>query len=429
MQAFENEEFETAETILTNKKWEKKRRNILLYYLNKATVLHKLGKYKESNEYFQKADYYIEDFHEKYALKALSLITNPSLEPYSGENFEKILLHYYSTLNYIQLNNLDEALVECKRMLIMMQNITTYYKKNNKYNRDAFTHLLLGIIYDAKKDPENAFIAYRNAYKIYRDDYGPLLGSSIPLQLKKDLLRTAAQNGYHSELSLYEKELEITYHRPKTQTASLVSFWNNGVCPVKDENSITFVITSIGNGMVLFTNIELGITLPFFVGDNPQRITGLVGMKFIRVAFPKYVSRQPNFNKAYLKTIDGKYPFEVAEDINAIAHRSLKDRMVKELGETLLRFALKKLAEIQVNQSNDALGVALNIFNTVSERADTRNWQMLPHTINYTRVPLADGENTITMHAVSENTSTVDSLSINAQNNRTYFRYFSSLAE
>lgn len=110
-----------------------------------------LGKYKESNEYFQLADFYIEDFHKKYGLKALTYLSNPSIVPYSGENYEKILLHYYSTLNYLMLNNFDDALVECKRMLLMMENISTYYKTEHQLHRDAFTHLLLGIVYDAKK--------------------------------------------------------------------------------------------------------------------------------------------------------------------------------------------------------------------------------------------------------------------------------------
>ena len=119
-EAFEQKNFTQAEEILSNKKWEKKKRNILLYYLNKGTVLHMLGKYKESNEYLQKADYYIEDYQKKYGLEALTYLSNPSIVPYEGEHYEKILLHYYSALNYLMLNNYDDALIECKRMLLMM---------------------------------------------------------------------------------------------------------------------------------------------------------------------------------------------------------------------------------------------------------------------------------------------------------------------
>lgn len=426
MHAYEQKNFAKAENILSNKKWEKRKRNILLYYLNKGTVLHMLGKYKESNEYFQLADYYIEDYQKNYALKALTFISNPSIEPYGGENYEKILLHYYSTLNYLKLGQPDEALVECKRMLLVMDNISTYYKNNNKYNRDAFTHLLLGLIYDAQKDYGNAFIAYRNAYEVYRDDYKPLLGTDIPLQLKKDLLRTAYLNNSYSDLELYEKEFGFKYDRSAPIESSLVCFWNNGLCPVKEQNSITFLISDYGNGYVLFYNVELGISLPFYVGNDEKKIKNLVDMKVIRVSFPKFVSRPPVYQRAYIKTSSDSLSVELAENIDAIAHRSLKDRMLKELSETLLRFALKKLAEIETSKQNQDIGTALNIVNSISEQADTRNWQLLPYSINYTRVPLKEGVNTITLKAIGNGTTYTDTLSVNVSKKQTFFESITS---
>jgi len=37
--------------------------------------------------------------------------------------------------------------------------------------------------------------------------------------------------------------------------------------------------------------------------------------------------------------------------------------------------------------------MAVQVFSFVSEKADTRNWQSLPHTILYTRIPLQPGVN------------------------------------
>ncbi len=421
MHAYEQKKFTKAEDVLSNKKWEKRKRNILLYYLNKGTVLHMLGKYKESNEYFQLADYYIEDYQKNYALKALTFISNPSIEPYGGENYEKILLHYYSTLNYLKLGQPDDALIECKRMLLVMDNISTYYKNNNKYNRDAFTHLLLGLIYDAQKNYENAFIAYRNAYEVYRDDYKPLLGTDIPLQLKKDLLRTAYLNNSYSDLELYEKEFGFKYDRSAPVESSLVCFWNNGLCPVKEQNSITFLITDYGNGYVLFTNIELGINLPFYVGEDKDKIKKLIDMKVIRVSFPKFISRPPVYRNAYLKTTTDSVSFELAENIDEIAHRSLKDRMIKELGEALLRLALKKLAEIETSKNNKDAGTALSIINAVSEQADTRNWQFLPYSINYIRIPLKEGANNILLKAAGNGVTYTDTILVNVSKKQTFF--------
>jgi hypothetical protein len=39
----------------------------------------------------------------------------------------------------------------------------------------------------------------------------------------------------------------------------------------------------------------------------------------------------------------------------------------------------------------------LGIINAMTEKADTRNWQTLPHSIYYARVPLKEGENNVTL--------------------------------
>jgi hypothetical protein len=424
-EAFEQKNYTKAEELLDEKAWEKKKKNILIYYLNKGTVLHKLGKYKESNKYFQLADYYIEDYQKNYGLKALSFISNPSIIPYQGENFEKILLHYYATLNYLMLNDLDEALVECKRMLFITDNIADYYKKDSKLHQNALTHVLLGLVYDAQKDYNNAFIAYRNAYEIYKNDYTSLLSISSPLQLKKDLLRTAYLNGFHSDVTTYEKEFGIKLSTEDVKKKSVICFWNNGLCPVKEQNSITFLIANAGNGFVIFSNLELGLSFPFYVGND--KTNEMLALQFIRVSFPKYTSRQLTFFNSYIETSADQYPLELAEDVDAIAYRTLSDRMAKEIGEMLIRLATKKLAEMKAKEQNQLLGVAVNIVNTISEQADTRGWQMLPHSISYTRVPLDEDDKNLLVKVKDANSYVAyDTIPVNQKQKRTSFYSFTT---
>ena len=58
------------------------------------------------------------------------------------------------------------------------------------------------------------------------------------------------------------------------------------------------------------------------------------------------------------------------------------------MGTSLLRLGLKKATELKLAQENAALGAAATITNALTEKADTRNWQTLPHSIYYQRVPL-----------------------------------------
>ena len=405
MQAVYNGKLDVAESILNDPQLEKEKKNTLLYYLNKGTVLWMNGNSTESNKYFQLADFYVEDFHKNYAATAISLFTNPNVEAYNGEGFEQILLHYYSTLNYIDLGLLDEALVECKRMQQKLTKITDYYKGKNKYKRDAFAHNLMGIIYDAQKDYNNAFIAYRNAYEIYRDDYQTILGTSIPRQLKKDIIRTAYLTGFNEDAIRFEKEFQLKYEPENPENGSLVFFWNNGLGPVKDQWSITFMISPTRKGWVRFYNTELNLSFDFYTGEDDNKNNSLSKLKFIRVAFPKYISRIPLYKKGVLSSdsLTASSVMDIGEDINAIAFRSLEDRKLKELGEALLRVALKQAAELELRKQNEGAGMLLSIINAATEQADTRNWQLLPYSINYTRLSLPPALHKISLTTYSEN--------------------------
>jgi len=385
-------DYAQASKQLDEGKLKKQKRNQLLYFLNKGTVLFMNNQPQESNKYFQQADYFIEDYQKNIGLKAASFLTNPSIQTYEGENFEKVMVHYYTTLNYLQQGLLDQALVECKRMQLKLDKITDYYKGKNKYKNDAFVHLLTGIVYDAQKDFNNAFIAYRNAYKIYNEEYATNLNTSVPQQLKEDLIRTALLTGFTEEARQYKNEFNLNHLTLENfkNTSSLVCFWNNGFGPIKDQWSINFSITQGANGWVNFVNHDLGLNFPFYAGNDSKSINSL---KVIRVAFPRYISREPVYENATL-TIDSlgiQQKLELVQNIDKIAYVSLQDRMLKELSEALLRLAVKQVAAAQLRKENDALGSALSVVNAISEQADTRNWQTLPNTINYTRVTLPAG--------------------------------------
>jgi uncharacterized protein len=121
----------------------------------------------------------------------------------------------------------------------------------------------------------------------------------------------------------------------------------------------------------------------------------LLALKVVRVAFPKYLERPTLYTDGWIELDGKKFELDKAEDVNAIAFKTLQDRFVREMGSALLRLALKKVSEIQLQQENEALGALATITNAVTEKADTRNWQTLPHTIYYARIPLNEGSNEV----------------------------------
>lgn len=285
-----------------------KGRNELLYYMNRGQTLYMLKEHEESIEYFIKADLMIEDIQKNYAVEAASFLTNPSIKPYKPEDFEKVMIHFFNSMNFLQLGNYESALVECRRINIKLNEINDKYPDHkNKYQQDAFAHLLMGLIYDASGEYNDAFIAYRNAYEVYNKDYKEYFGLEAPEQLKQDLLRTAYINGFTSELHHYEKIFKIKYKPTTSSAPQLVFFWQNGFGPIKDEWSINFTKIPGDPGWIYLVNHDLGLSFPFYIGDKPQNErNAFAQFSMLRVAFPKYTERKPLYHSASISTNNKK---------------------------------------------------------------------------------------------------------------------------
>ena len=398
--AFIDGKMEEANLILDKDKKAEKRKTKFIHYMNKGITEQLLGHHELSNEYFEKAYIFGEDYQKNYLNIAASFLTNPNMIVYKGESFEHLLVNYYKSLNYLFLENYDAALVEAKRMEIRLHfyNDKVIVKKDStKYNKDAFIQNLMGIIYQADRDYNNAYIAYRNAFKIYKKFNTKYLGMIVPEQLKTDMMYCAYKSGFHDDIDFYNRKWETKYEYV-ARGKETVFLWHNGLVPVKDEWSINFFVFEGAGGYVNFKNEDLGIDFPFYVGDREKKASTLGDIKTLRVAFPKYVNRDPFYHSAYLEIEGQQYNFSYGQNMDGIARKSLKDRMMKELGSSLIRLATKKATEARIRKENEALGALAGIANAITEKADTRHCQTLPNQIHYTRVPRLDSAQQVRLH-------------------------------
>ncbi|MCB0495635.1 MAG: hypothetical protein KDC79_05840 [Cyclobacteriaceae bacterium] len=371
-----------------------------LFWVNAGVVASMQGKFEESNAYFEKADLFIEDYQKNFLEEGGAFLLNPNLSTYQGEDHEKLMINYYKALNYYQMGKYDEAVVECKRMDIRLHQLSEKYSSENKFSEDAFIHVLMGIIYDGTGDYNNAFIAYRNALEIYEGEYANLFKMQVPEQLKQDLVRTADLSGIYDERDRFIKKFDLSYERPASDQAHAVIIWNNGLGPIKDEWGINFTLVRYDDGWVSFVNDNYHMNFRFQVSDD----TDLSGITWIRAVFPKYVERPLYYKSAIVSTETESRPLSLLEDVNAVSFKVLEERMFWEFSKSLLRVALKQAAAAQVSKDNEGLGSALSILGSLTESADTRNWQTLPHSIYYTRLDVeANKENAIEMDLTNVN--------------------------
>lgn len=430
-QLFLANKWEEADAVLAKDKRAKKSKNRLLYYFDRGLVAHLRGQYQESNHFFEQAYLTHENFLTQPVDEALVFLINPTVTEYRGEAHETLLLHYYKALNFLQLGQYEAALVECRRLNIKLNQLSDQYKGNGEYKRDAFIHTFMGLVYQANHDYNNAFIAYRNASEIYQEDYQQLFGSQVPMQLKKDLIYTAHKAGFYEQVAHYKQLFKLSYDPTKEAGSSDVVFlWNNGLGPVKDEQSFNFVLVKGHNGVLLFKNKELGLNFSFPLPADKKEASLLSKLRFVRVAFPVYQERPLLYDQAVVTTEQhGQQQLALAENINAVSFRVLKQRMVSEWSKALLRVALKQAAAHQVQKESQLLGAILSGVNFLTEKADTRNWQTLPHSIYYTRVRLPEGNHEISFKASSRQHSGIEQYqeaSVSLQKGQTIFQVINS---
>ncbi len=427
---FQSGNLEKADELLANDDKLKDGKNRILYLLDRGVLNHMLGNYEQSIEFFKEADIIIEDYKKKIGTEALVLISNPMARPYMPEDFEIVMINFYQSMNFIALGKWENALVECRRANIKLNELNDKYKDHkNRYQRDAFIHLLMGLIYDAQKDYNNAFIAYRNAFEIYESDYLKNFEVGVPEQLKYDIVRTAYKTGFFDEVQFYEDKFGIKYEAENPENGNLVFFWLNGLGPVKSEWGVTLTKMEDEFGMISFVNEEMDMNFAFpleSISDDDQ--SKLSDLSFTRIPFPKYSTRPPVYQQAWLQINDSiEYPVELSENINAIAFKVINDRMFRELGNTILRVAVKKAIENKVRDKDKNLGFLVGLVNTATEKADTRNWQTLPFSVSYSRISLPEGNHQLTLNTTGDKENNNYDLNVTIKKGVTYFKTFHTI--
>ncbi|MFM2359298.1 MAG: hypothetical protein RLY16_1291 [Bacteroidota bacterium] len=422
-QALKKENYSKANEMLDGIRLLQKNRNRLLYVMEKGKTLHLLKMYDSSNHYLNEADDLIELARTSAKDAAVTYLVNPMLQKYRPEDFEKYLIHYYKALNYIFLGNTESALVEVRKISLVTQAQQDKAGfRTNRFEADAFSIILQGLLYEKANDINNAFIAYRNAADLFIKNNKRYYGVVIPDQLKQDLLRTAYLMGFTDELQRYEKIFKQTYTPQPKPAGELVVFWESGIGPVKDETMLSFNLVRSGNGYYFSDNGGL-YNIPY---DNyPSNNSDLSSLSMFALALPKYNSFIPQAYGATVQAPSGKFDLQKVADINVLATQTLQERFSRELGTALSRMVLKKLSEKALEPKpstydpnktaeqrkkekdqrtkQEILALGLKIFNRATEKADTRNWQSLPALIYYARIPLVEGENQLVFQSLPGN--------------------------
>ncbi|MDR3247543.1 MAG: hypothetical protein LBT39_02050, partial [Treponema sp.] len=100
----------------------------VLYYLDKGMLTHYAGLYDESSKLLEAGERAIETaFTKSVFLEASTYLLNDTTQEYAGEDYEDIYVNSFNALNYYHRGDLEEALVEIRRMNNKIRNLGDKY--------------------------------------------------------------------------------------------------------------------------------------------------------------------------------------------------------------------------------------------------------------------------------------------------------------
>lgn len=332
-----------------------------LYYLNRGMLLRLNGRYQESNDAFEAAKRAMDKVEAtSITEQATSFVVNDTVKAYEGEDFEKVLLHMYKALNYLELKQPYEARVEALQVDVKLRDLT-HNHPDAVFTEEAFARYVTGIIYESLGEWSDAMIADRKAYDAFKQ-YQKKYGIAAPLSLQLALLRLAQQQGLDDELRNFQSEFKIDRWPSVQDRAALgeaIVTVHTGLAPLKNEAASNAIDPATG--------------------------------RLIRISLPFYRVRPTQFTQARLRIGDQTFVVEPVENINGLAVKTLESHMPAITARAIARAVAKYRMTKEAEKRDSALGLVMNVANFVTERADTRSWSTLPAQISLARAALAPG--------------------------------------
>lgn len=385
----------------------------ILYRMDRGMTLHLAGRYEASTAVLDKAEQEVEDLYtRRISTQTKAFLYNDTELPYEGAPYEQVMLNVLKALNYAASGNLQEALVEARRVdhrLNVLADLAG--DKPDAYRDDSLARYLSGILYEAAGELNDAFIAYRKAHEAY------LAAASwsrtpVPPMLRTDLLRITSALHLTDEHAQYREAFADTQWQPPVdprQFAQVVVVSYNGNAPRKEDQFLDLPISLDALRLVLVAKQLQGPNANSREARAAESVLYGLNGRVVRVALPRLVPRKSAvaFEQVGLGGADKAYGThtELVQDVSALAAKQFSDQFNSTAVKAVARAAVKYMAAEGVARGARAaagrdataqligflVGSLAKALAISTEEADKRIWQTLPDEIHLARLWVPPG--------------------------------------
>jgi uncharacterized protein len=400
----------------------------ILYRMDRGMTLHLAGRYEDSTAVLEKADQEIEQLYtRRITTQAKAFLYNDTELPYEGAAYEQVMLNVVKALNYAVAGNLQEALVEARRLdhrLNMLADQTE--DKSDTYRDDGWARYLSGVLYEAAGELNDAFIAYRKAHETYLAAHS-WSRMPVPPRLRTDLLRITDALHLIDEHAQYRQAFADVSWQPASHDlplAQVVVVSYNGRAPRKEDHFLDLPISLDALRLVLLTKAAIGPNSNTREARAAESAFYGLNGRIVRVALPRLVPQKTAvaYEQVSLVGAEGAYndSSELVQDLSALAAKHFSDQYSTLAVKAVARAAIKYAAAegiargARMAAGRDAgplvgliVGSLAKTLAISTEEADKRSWRTLPDEIQIARLWVPAGSYELRVRPIGKSGSPI----------------------
>lgn len=347
----------------------------LLFLMEKGNLLRLAGRYRAAEELLLEADL-LSDVQTGTSVgeEVGAILTSDVSRPFRGADYEKVFINYCLASCFASRGLVEDALVECRRLTEKLNVFNQRYKRDNVYSDDALARYLIGVLFEAAGDLDDALVAYRNSLRVYREGY---YDTPTPDQVVLDVQRLCLTLGFIDMYEEYGNAFPEIRYDPEDLPAGYAD---------------------------LVVVVEEGFVPP----KRSREYTSFTRHRIYRVSLPAIPQTPLPPRSLSVAAGEGRTaPCWLAENVAAIARKNLEDHATRDIARAVARFMAKGVVsevgeeiaeEISGEEDgvwSEATGTLLSIVGAATEQADLRAWSTLPRRIYVARLRLPAGEHLI----------------------------------
>jgi hypothetical protein len=349
----------------------------VLYFLDKGLLTHYAGSYEESSALLQQGERAIEEnFAVSVSQEIGTVLINDRAREYDGEDYEDIYLNAFNALNYYHRNDMDEAMVEIRRMNNKLRDLSVKY----------------GTVMTSMQR-----LALENNTEIPANPEAPLKFNNSALARYLGML-------FYRGAGLMD-DARIDQQQIRLAMADAPSIYPNPLpSSVNDE-------LAVPPGMARFNVIGFAGRSPV---KNEEVLRIFLGRGWVKIALPVMTVRPSQVASINVVFDSGEsFELELLEDIAAVASATFVQKKNLIYAKSVIRASVKGAAATVLNvmaensEENSGLytllGLGTQIFAEASERADLRAARYFPGKAYVGGINLAPGTYSFTVIYYGDN--------------------------